>query len=574
MADPWAQFKDADAAPAGPDRWAQFQDAAPGILEDTAKSFGVGLARGAIGLAGLPGDIEALVQTGWNKIAPQALKVTGKEVGGIKPATSRDIQAAIEPATGEFYEPRTTAGKYARTVGEFAPGALFPGGAAQRVGMNWLAPAVASEAAGQATEGTGYETAARIGAAVAAPMVAQRAARAVTPFPATSAERTRLAGVLDDEGIPVTAGQRTGNRTLQMGESTFGEMPFAGGRSRAIQEGQGEAFTSAVLRRAGETADRATPDVVNRAFERIGGQFDDLMANNRLRLDQQLHGDLTRVFVEYNQAVPPTLRSPIIAGTFEDIRNGWANTGGRVGAPGIMDGDVYQRLRSRLGDIARNTNDDYLSFTLNRIRGALDDAMARGMSPADAEAWNEARRQYRNLLVVERAAAGPGAGAGLLSPAQVRQGVVAQNKRDYVRGEGDFNDLVHAADEIMKPLPNSGTPARLAWTTVPSAMGGAGGAVLGGQGGAAAGMVAGAVAPGITGRVMMSPPVQAYLGNQAIAAPLRELDAAAAATAQVPSVAREAAEDLVPVRVKTFEDALRLKRGTRFIDPNGIERIR
>lgn len=64
-------------------------------------------------------------------------------------------------------DPTTTAGQYARTVGEFAPGAIAgPGNLATRVATQDVLPAVASEAAGQATVGTKAEPWARVGAAI------------------------------------------------------------------------------------------------------------------------------------------------------------------------------------------------------------------------------------------------------------------------------------------------------------------------------------------------------------------------------------------------------------------------
>jgi len=58
-------------------------------------------------------------------------------------------------------EAKTTSEKYARTIGQFAPAALAPGSAIRR-GVNVVLPAVASEAAGQATEGTSAEPVARL----------------------------------------------------------------------------------------------------------------------------------------------------------------------------------------------------------------------------------------------------------------------------------------------------------------------------------------------------------------------------------------------------------------------------
>ena len=81
--------------------------------------------------------------------------------------SSSDIRGLIEPVTGQFYQPQTVAGDYARTVGEFVPGMLAPGGVARNAARYVVAPALASETAGQLTHGTWAEPWARAIAALA-----------------------------------------------------------------------------------------------------------------------------------------------------------------------------------------------------------------------------------------------------------------------------------------------------------------------------------------------------------------------------------------------------------------------
>jgi hypothetical protein len=64
----------------------------------------------------------------------------------------------------------------------------------------------------------------------------------------------------------------------------------------------------------------------------------------------------------------------------------------------------------------------------------------------------------------------------------------------------------------MAPLPNSGTPARLAAMNMLALPG----AVAGGPVGWGAAAV-GALTPALVGRALMSAPVQRYMGNQAVA---------------------------------------------------------
>lgn len=192
----------------------------PGVIEDVAKSGASGLARGALGLLGLPGTLVDLGRTGVDWAADQTVgravnyARTGsfdapqapptRELLGqqglripdpgqvISGAAITDLAAKAVP--GVKYEPQTTAGEYARTIGEFAPGVLMPGTMAQRVVGGVLAPAIASETAGQATKGTSLETPARIIAGVGAGLGAAALSR---PSTAQAAVAGSMGG-LDD----------------------------------------------------------------------------------------------------------------------------------------------------------------------------------------------------------------------------------------------------------------------------------------------------------------------------------------------------------------------------------------
>lgn len=136
-------------------------------LKDVAKSGLSGLAQGAAGLVGLPGTISDAMTSGLTGLAN---RVTGANVQLPGSPLSGDVLSQkLSNAVGGYYEPKTTAGEYARTIGQFAPGMVTgPAGALPRI-ASAVIPAVASEAAGQATKGTAFEPAARIGGALLAP---------------------------------------------------------------------------------------------------------------------------------------------------------------------------------------------------------------------------------------------------------------------------------------------------------------------------------------------------------------------------------------------------------------------
>ena len=159
-------------------------------LGDVNKAVGSGLVTGGEALLGLPGDLMQGAHDlgGW----------AGRNIRSLaglpdKPAdapslsnpvplpTSGDVAQANNAVTGFTpYQPKTTIGKYANTAAEFIPGAVALGGAggvARKALAYGVAPGLASEAAGQATEGTALEGPARFAGALVGGMAGGRMMR-------------------------------------------------------------------------------------------------------------------------------------------------------------------------------------------------------------------------------------------------------------------------------------------------------------------------------------------------------------------------------------------------------------
>lgn len=509
--------------------------AAPQVngIEDAAKSTAAGLASATAGTLGAAGDLRTGLSaaTDWaggklgaspdkvqafKDMAAKAASMTPYTAAFAKAPTSRQIIDTADPIVSPDYQPKTLTGEGLKKIAEFSPGAAF-GGGIRGIANNVVLPALGSLAGKKVAEGTAAQPYAEMAGALLGPTVAGTARRVVTPLPA-SAERQALAETLRNEGVPLTAGQSTGSKPLQWMESALGDTPGSGGAAARVMENQGEQFTAAALRRAGIDAPRATPEVIDNAFRRIGGDFEAVAQRNNVIADRRLGTDLTRVENEYNNVVSPSNRAPVIQNTARDIGDIMAANGGH------LTGEQYNAITSRLARQARGAHADaQLQEGLQGLRTALDDAMERSLfrtgNSADMQLLRGARNQYRNMMVLEKAATGAGSAAaeGLISPSQLRNAVVQQNRRAYGRGQGDFAELARAGEALLKPLPQSGTSPRHNVThmlqTVGAIVGGAGGAA-GGPGTAAAGAIAGLAAPAVAGRALLSRPVQAWLSNQ------------------------------------------------------------
>lgn len=163
----------------------------PSVAADVAKSGGIGLAKGAIGLAGMAGDLTDLGAKGIEKasnfindklgLARYERPTEPSVLNNIPTADS--LQKAVESQTGDFYQPKTVAGQYAQTAGEFAPALIGgPESLLAKATTRVALPAAISETAGQLTKGTAAEPYARVVGALMSPLASggvERAANAV-----------------------------------------------------------------------------------------------------------------------------------------------------------------------------------------------------------------------------------------------------------------------------------------------------------------------------------------------------------------------------------------------------------
>ena len=377
----------------------------PSVAEDVAKSGGAGLRSGTEALLGLPGEVNQMTQRGMGAIArklfgDQALKdLAARMPEGLKSEgfTTEDVRSGVESFAGPNYEPKTRAGRYTKSITEQAPLAVIgPGGRLAKIAQALFAGAGGEFAAEQA-EGTGYEDLAR-----AAGNTVGALAGARVPSPAPSArEAARIAGVetLEREGVPLTAGQRSGSTIGRYVESELGGRQFDD-----LLDRQRSVFTDAAMRRLGEQGGAALPEDLARARARIGGEFDRLSGATAVPFDQQLQNDLLSSAVDYQEVAPQV--APVV----ENLMNRMGQMAARNG--GVLGGENYKELTTRLRELSASA-DVPTSQALNAFREALDSGVERTLTgPALAE-WQAARRQYANLMTVERAMTGGGEEAAL-----------------------------------------------------------------------------------------------------------------------------------------------------------------
>lgn len=524
------EFGGAQVAPEAP--VADQPVAAPPQREGLFPQFASGMTEGAANFLSLPNTIEM----GLRSIGPAVVNAVGGQAAYPESSMLPDMGSSFRNFannTGAMTAPTDDAGgRIVRRVGQEIGSNILPmAGSASR------AASVGQALLRGGTE-LGLTSASGLGAGIAneafpdnpvADMVGQALGfgvgaglieggrRLITPNP-ISPERLAVVKALQREGVDLTAGQATGSPRLKAMESELG-----GDAALNFMDKQGEQFTSAALDRIGVSAPRATPEVLDNAYRTIGSEFDRLAANATVPVDVPLMDELQRTIDNYKNLLEGSA-APAVDNYIDEIFDHAAKS--PPGQP-LLTGEQYQSLRSRIGADMRRTTKPELAQALGDIQSSLDDAVERYLAvaaPDDIPAWKDVRNQYRNFLVIEKAASGAGENTalGLISPAQLRSAAAQQSKRGYVRGQGDFSELARNGVAAMTPLPNSGTATRSAAQNLFASAPTIAGTVLGGAAGggnpmaAIAGGVAGAAIPGQVGKALLSPLGRRYLTNQAI----------------------------------------------------------
>ena len=505
---------------------------------DIGKGLATGAGEGLAGIVGFPGTVQDIARYGADAIG-------GKAAADAVPVphwpSPPAIQQAVEQYTGPWPQPQTPEGKLARTGASYAPAIALPGGTLPARIANTALSAAGSEAAGSVYGGQPDEPMARFLAGLGVNVVG---AKGVTPIGPTPPKMAAAAVVLDKAAggyFPMMAGERR-SPMLNWFESTAGNLPTSAGlyleKKQAGADALNRYFTENAFDRA-ELTRRGVPPTANlpeaKVFDTgvtsLQDKYKALAAANPLPFDNALNQSLHAVDTNYQRAASATE----VASGLKDI-NGERNKifSAFVQGGGTIPGEVYQATRSALGDQERRlliNGNGPLSKAYGELKGALDQAMFRNLTPEDAAAWKANNLRYYNMKRIEGAVANAG-GYGNLTGASLAQAQRSQRANQYAKGRSDPDQVAAAAQFLLKPLPNSGTatrtglqqmyslPEKALSSTSASSTAGAGvmGSLLGGGLGLGgpAGALIGATVPHIIAPLAVSRAGQAWLRNEII----------------------------------------------------------
>lgn len=344
-----------------------------------------GVAEGVAGLAGLGGDVGGFISAGVDKMGGQgagqavldALRFT--PIGAVLNAPNTGtVKKKVEEYTGEFYKPQTTDEKYIKTAASFIPGAVAaPGGAVGNAVRYGLIPGLASEGAGQVTEGTALEPAARFAGAlfggigagmIARPGTASRAIReqlppGVTPDMVTQAEA--LMQRANQQGItlswPEALSQVAGRPVLSNIARHLEASPQTEARMAEFYAPRAQQVEAA----GRQTFDTIAP--VNPAPSTIGPQAGAAAEG----VANQVRGTINQAADPFYRTASPQRLSPQ---EFARVQ----------AAPGWEEARNAVRNDPQINRHVANLPDDSIGF-LNEVKKYLDQAGQNAVSPAHGQ---------------------------------------------------------------------------------------------------------------------------------------------------------------------------------------------
>ena len=294
-----------------------------------------------------------------------------------------------------------------------------------------------------AAEGAG------LGAAI--PVGLRGAGRALAQSPGLD-DMARAMRRLQDQGVALTRADTlrspAAQQVARLGrDSLSGQMARRGGEAR-----RNASIARAVLRHIGEDADSATPEVLTRARTRIGREFEnvysaDTVVRNSPDLIDTLHGVLKNLPHEKGAAQAVLAEVKRVSGSFK----GGKTTGRTIKE---LTAHLKRRAESARKGQAMDASDAYEDI----IEG-LEEAAFKAAGPEAQKRITVARRQWRNLRAIEKAADRDWGGG--ISPKKLA-GYLSRNKytrNSYQRAEkGSLELLARDLDSIADKLPDSGTP--------------------------------------------------------------------------------------------------------------------
>jgi len=314
-------------------------------------------------------------------------------VGGV---LAKPVQALAASRYGSGIEPVLNGLSTALKTGGFRTGEMAGTG----VG-NALTRAIGGVATGGVSAGMVDPSTAGTGALIggvlpAATQVAGKVGSAANSvvrkvLPKASEEVATLANRAKELGIDIPADRLVSSKPLDAVASGLRYTPFSGrAAAEAKMEGQ---LDRALTRTFGQDSENVT-QALRKAGDELGGKFDSVLKSNSVNIDKQFLTELSDVVNTASKELGADALRPIANQVDEIIAKG---------ANGAIDGQAAYNIKRTLDRLGRGSGPE--AFHALELKRTLMGALDRSLGPEAAAAFATTRKQYGNMLALEKLAA-------------------------------------------------------------------------------------------------------------------------------------------------------------------------
>lgn len=261
-------------------------------------------------------------------------------------------------------------------------------------------------------------------------------------------------------GMVLTPGKASGSKALQKMEAAMESNPLTSSGFDAIKDTNQRALNRAAAQAIGENATELSTPVLAQAEARIGRVFDSVADRTPVPLDP------VNVGARLRQIQADT--DGMLMGNAELTQNGlWRRLDDFVNNRGGATREQLRQLSSNLGKAARNnmTNpngDRALGDALFQAQEVVEDAIQGTLSAAQQRVYDQARNQYRNLMLLTAKTNVTNPSSGNVAGRSLATTLMQKDRGGFTMG-GNTSPMYDAA-RFVQAFPdivgNSGTATR------------------------------------------------------------------------------------------------------------------
>jgi hypothetical protein len=255
----------------------------------------------------------------------------------------------------------------------------------------------------------------------------------------------------------LTPGQATGNKLLQRLEAKLESQPMTAGPFDRIKDSNAREVNASWARMIGERANNLSSEVLDRAATRIGGVFDDAADDAPRAIDPQR---FLQTFTQIQDDVRGLVKGFGSHELVDDLT--------RLASNGEATGRQLQSLTSKLGKSAYKNmttpnGDRDLGLALYRVKDYVDDLLMQGMNPDRLQRFQNAREQYRNLMLLTSRVGAVNPSTGNVNGSVLANALQQKDRAGFLFGRNNSEgyDAAHFAQAFRPLVGDSGTATRM-----------------------------------------------------------------------------------------------------------------